>query len=284
MTKLLVGAGLAFLAYAAIFAPLERAFPARPQPVLRRAWLTDLAFFLGQQLAWSGLVLGALAWTEASLLGPAPDRWIIFVSSLPWLLQAAAIVLVGDVAVYWTHRAFHRVPVLWRFHRVHHTSESLDWLAAFREHPVDGLCTALAVNLPAFLLGFPIATIAPLVVFRGLWALFIHSNVRLPLGPLRVLFGAPDLHHWHHARVETRHNFANLAPWTDLLFGTYHRPAADESYALGVPEPAPGSYLGLLASAFTSRPGLHPSSRNRSAAGPLPPCRGSGTCRTRPAG
>src|SRR5438128_1343109 len=81
----------------------------------------------------------------------------------------------------------------------------------------------------AFLLGFRVAALAGLAAFRGLWAIFVHSNARLPLGPLRTLFGAPELHHFHHARVgRTRHNFANVAPWIDLLFGTHHLPTGDE--------------------------------------------------------
>src|SRR6185503_15594219 len=77
------------------------------------------------------------------------------------------------------------------------------------------------------------------------------SNVSLPLGPLRVLFGAPDLHHFHHARVErTAHNFANLAPWLDLVFGTYHRPTEPETYPLGLSDPWPKGYLGQLVRPF----------------------------------
>jgi sterol desaturase/sphingolipid hydroxylase (fatty acid hydroxylase superfamily) len=88
-------------------------------------------------------------------------------------------------------------------------------------------------------------------VFRALWAIFIHSNVRLPLGPLRLLLGAPELHHWHHARVATtRHNFANLAPYLDVLFGTYHRPRGPEDYPLGLPTPWPRRYLAQLARPF----------------------------------
>ena len=78
----------------------------------------------------------------------------------------------------------------------------------------------------------------PVFVFRGLCAIFVHSNVTLPLGPLGLLFGDPVLHRWHHARVERcGHNFANVAPYLDVLFGTHHRPA-DEAFPLGL-EDAP---------------------------------------------
>lgn len=90
-----------------------------------------------------------------------------------------------------------------------------------------------------------------MIAFRGAWSILIHSNVRLPLGPLRVLVGAPELHHFHHARVSrTAHNFANLAPWLDLAFGTYHLPTGARTYPLGLSEPWPKSYLAQLLRPF----------------------------------
>ena len=102
------------------------------------------------------------------------------------------VVLFSDLCVYWGHRLQHRVGWLWRFHSIHHGAEHLDWLAAHREHPVDTVYTLTLINLPAFLLGFPLETLAGLIAFRGVWAIYIHSNVRLPIGPLRMLVGAPS--------------------------------------------------------------------------------------------
>jgi sterol desaturase/sphingolipid hydroxylase (fatty acid hydroxylase superfamily) len=247
---------ISFALLAAVFWPLERLFPARPgQPLLRPRWWTDALFFAGQYLAWSGAALfvldGVSGLLDASPLGGLRAAY----ARLPFVAQALTFVALSDLCVYGFHRASHAWGWLWRFHAVHHTAERLDWLAAHREHPVDGILTQLAVNLPGILLGFPLGTLAWFAAFRGMWAIFIHSNVRLPLGPLRVLFGAPDLHHWHHARSAEPTNFANLAPWTDLLFGTYHRPKGAEDWELGLDTPAPRSYLGLL---------LHPLQRLRS--------------------
>ena len=89
------------------------------------------------------------------------------------------MIVWSDIVLYWAHRLSHQVPFLWRFHKVHHTSERLDWVAAYREHPVDNLYTRLVENVPAMLLGFPLYTIAGFAVFRGLWAIYIHSNCRL---------------------------------------------------------------------------------------------------------
>ena len=137
------------------------------------------------------------------------------------------------------------MPFLWRFHAVHHSSEHLDWLAAHREHPLDTIYTVGLINLPPLLLGFPLETLAGLVAFRGIWAIYIHSNVKLPLGPLRMLIGAPELHHWHHDRDKDAGNYANISPLMDILFGTYRHPGY-EPEAFGVKEPMPKSYAGHL--------------------------------------
>ena len=245
MLAILWAAAASFVVLAAMFGPLERLFPARPgQRVFRPAWLTDGAFFLGQYLLFNLVAIwGLIRLTQ--LIGPGA------VVRSPWWEPPA--VIAGDLLVYGFHRACHRFTFLWRFHAVHHSSEHLDWLAAHREHPVDGLLTQLAQNLPAVLLGVAPETLASLAVFRGVWAIFVHSNVRLPLGPLRWLVGAPELHHWHHARSSTTerttHNFANLAPWIDLLFGTHHLPD-DATYPLGLSQPWPRAYLAQLAQPF----------------------------------
>ena len=245
---LLLSTGASLLLLVVIFGPLERAFPARRgQGALRPELHIDLLFFLGQYLAFAGLAVALLS-AFAGVVEPLiPASVGEAAAAMPLWLRGVVALAVGDVLVYWFHRACHRYPLLWRFHAVHHSAEHLDWLAAHREHPVDGILTQLVINVPAIVLGLPFAAVGGLVVLRGLWAIFVHSNTRLPLGPLRVLFGAPELHHWHHARVrETRHNFANLAPWVDLVFGTYHCPEGEERYPLGLPDPWPRGYFAQL--------------------------------------
>lgn len=243
---------LALLALA--FLPLERAFPARTaQRVLRPGLAVDLCFFAGQYLLWSAISLSLLLASRGLLAAAVSGSARAWIATWPFWAQAVVAVGLGDLLVYGFHRACHASPLLWRFHAVHHSSEHLDFVAAHREHPIDGIVTQLCVNLPAFVMGFPIHQIAAFLAARGMWAVFIHSNVRLPLGPLRWLFGAPELHHWHHARVErTRHNFSNLAPWVDVLFGTYHRPEGPETYPLGLVEAWPKGYVAQLFHPFKS--------------------------------
>jgi len=236
---------LSLLILMAIFAPLEQCFPAKVQKFFRPAWFTDLCFFLGQYLVWGTLVFGALAWLAPWLTGWVPVSLRAAVGSQPWWLQALEVVFLSDLFIYWGHRLQHQVPWLWRFHAVHHSAQHLDWLAAHREHPLDTIYTVGLINLPAFLLGFDLSTLAGFTAFRGIWAIYIHSNVRLPLGPLRLLIGAPELHHWHHAKERFSGNYANLSPLMDLLFGTYRHPG-HEPAEMGLAEPFPRGYLGQL--------------------------------------
>lgn len=231
---------------ALIFAPLERLFPAHQQGAVRRESGTDLLFFLGQFLLWTAPVVAAITWFvhAADRLPLAGVR--AAVAAWPLALQIAAVVVLCDVCIYWAHRWSHRSPFLWRFHRVHHTAERLDFLAAYREHPFDNLFTRTVENAPAILLGFPLEVIAGFAVFRGLWAVYIHSNVALEPGPLRVLLGSPRLHHWHHERTSHgRVNFANLSPLMDRLFGTYHDPGhMPERY--GIAQRVPRGYAAQI--------------------------------------
>jgi sterol desaturase/sphingolipid hydroxylase (fatty acid hydroxylase superfamily) len=243
---LLFGTASSLLFLAVVFVPLEKAFPARQQPILRPAWRTDLCFFLGQYLLWTSGVFWILSrlklWMDQA---PLLSSFQLDVAAQPWWLQALEVVVLSDFCIYWGHRLQHRVPFLWRFHSVHHSSEHIDWLAAHREHPLDTIYTVGIVNLPAAVLGFPLETLASFIAFRGLWAIYIHSNVRLPIGPLRVLIGAPELHHWHHDRDRHAGNYANISPLMDLIFGTYRCPD-HEPESFGIHEPTPTSYLGQL--------------------------------------
>lgn len=225
------------LVLAAIFVPLERVFPARVQRVLRPQLVLDGCFFLGQYLVTTTLILAVLR-----LLTPLQTHAL---SAASPVVQVVVAVVCGDFVVYWFHRACHRFELLWRFHAVHHTSEHLDWVAAHREHPFDGIATATLMNLPAIVLGVRPELLAGIAIFRACWAIFVHSNTRLPLGPLKYLLGAPELHHWHHSR-HARENFANLAPYWDVVFGTHHCPEGEERYALGIDDWYPRNYVALL--------------------------------------
>lgn len=237
---------IAFALMSAVFTPLEKLFPAHRQSIARKEWGTDLCFFFGQYLLWTAPVVAVLTFfsLNAHRLPLAGLREAF--ASQPLWLQGIEVILLCDVSIYWAHRFSHTNKFLWRFHRVHHTAERIDWVAAYREHPLDNLFTRFVENAPAILLGFPLPWLAGFAVFRGMWSLYIHSNSSLDPGPLRYLLGSPRLHHWHHERNHhARVNFANLSPLMDLLFGTYHDPGhMPERY--GIAQRIPHHYVRQL--------------------------------------
>jgi sterol desaturase/sphingolipid hydroxylase (fatty acid hydroxylase superfamily) len=245
---LLAAASFGILCY--MFRPLEVESPAWPdQPFFRSGWATDLAFFLGQYLLWLTLVLNLLYMVIPYLHTLTPvvvRRWVCW---QPIWLQMVEVLVLGDFVMYWGHRAQHTFEWLWRFHAVHHSSEKLDWLAAHREHPVDTVYSVFLMNLPAYMLGFTPQSLVYVVAFRGLWSIFIHSNVRMDLGPLGLLLGSPAFHHWHHDRDRHDCNFGNIAPWLDVIFSTHYDPGI-EPETLGLDEVTGRGYLALLLSPF----------------------------------
>jgi sterol desaturase/sphingolipid hydroxylase (fatty acid hydroxylase superfamily) len=237
---------LSLLFLAVVFIPMEKVFPAKPeQKIFRPHWVLDLCFFLGQYLIWNALVIWALTYFSGWIHSFVPHDFRDAVGSQAWWIQGIEVIVLSDFIIYWAHRLQHKVDFLWRFHKVHHSAEHLDWLAAHREHPLDSIYTVGLINLPAFAMGFPLETIIGVIAFRGIWAIYIHSNVRLRLGPLRMLIGSPELHHWHHDLERDRGNYANISPLMDLAFGTYTCPD-HEPEKLGIKEEFPKNYVGQM--------------------------------------
>ncbi|MBL8753346.1 MAG: sterol desaturase family protein [Planctomycetes bacterium] len=231
---------LNLLAYSAVFVPLERLWPRRAdQPTFRPEWWTDFAWF----------VASAVFVQLTTFLTLAPGQMLAAVTplalaSLPFVLQLALVVVVADVLQYWIHRTCHRVPLLWRFHEVHHSATTMDWLAGSRLHVVDALLTRGLVYAAIALLGFDLRVVAAYLVLVAAQATFVHANVGWRLGWLEPFAVTPRFHHWHHAESPIDVNFAIHLPWLDRLFGTWHLPHATwpERYGLADGRPGPRGF------------------------------------------
>lgn len=242
---------LNLLLLALVFVPIERAFPRRPeQKTFRPGWTTDGMHFLVSHLAVE--VLTFLTLLPATSLARVwqPESLRTAITAQPAALQFVEIVVVADLAQYWIHRAFHRVPLLWRFHAVHHSSRSLDWLAGSRLHVVDIVATRGVVLVPIFLLGFASAALYAYLVFVSFHAVFIHANVRFRFGWLDRVIATPRVHHWHHAMSPPDVNFAVHLPVIDRLFGTQHLPGERWPEEYGIPEAMAESWWAQLVRPF----------------------------------
>ena len=189
----------------AIFVPLERLCAARRQKILRAAFWTDLGYYVIGGLLPKLLLILPLSVLAAVVHRLVPAGYYAQAAHLPMPVRLAAALVVGAVGYYWGHRWMHEVPVLWRFHAIHHAAEDMDWLVNTRSHPVDTALGRLCGLAPLYLLGLaqPMAghldTVPLLFALIGsLWGFFIHANLRWRLGWLEQLVATPAFHHWHH--------------------------------------------------------------------------------------
>jgi lathosterol oxidase len=248
---------LNLMVYSAVFIPLERFFALRPeQQVFRRQWLVDLTYFFVNSVLVEVLTLLTLqpaavlfAWAR---LEPATTT----IGSLPLVVQVPAILLVADFTQYWVHRAFHRIPALWRFHAIHHSTRSMDWLAGSRLHLIDTIITRGLTYAPIFVLGFSQQALIPYVFIVAAQATFIHANVRWEFRAIRQFVATPAFHHWHHSSQQEAldTNFAVHTPVWDRLFGTYYLPDRwPAEYGLSGGRDVPARWLTQFAWPFRSR-------------------------------
>jgi sterol desaturase/sphingolipid hydroxylase (fatty acid hydroxylase superfamily) len=244
-----------------VFVPLERLFALHTeQKVFRRGWANDLVFLLVNGLL---IKLGLLAVIALSIFAAAlivPASFQAMVGGLPYWVQIPLVIVLSDLGFYWTHRMFHAVPWLWRFHAIHHSIEELDWLAAARVHPVDQILTKGVSLVPVVALGFSEWAIGVYALLYQWQSVLIHANVRFRFGPLRLLFASPEFHHWHHSsdREARDRNFAGQLSFLDALFGTLHMPRGQMPTAYGLDRPIPHRYAFQLLYPFVGD-GVHQS-------------------------
>ena len=214
---------LDLLGSALLFVFIEKLFALRKeQPVFRDEWQTDFHHFLVNHMI-VGFVLLATNLLVHKLFGWAvKDGVQAWVRDLPLWAALPLIALVADLVQYWTHRAYHEVPMLWRLHAVHHSVKSMDWLAGSRQHVVELIITRTLVLAPIFVLGFSKEVIDAYIVIVGFQAVFNHANVSVRLGPLRYVIVTPNFHHWHHSQDTEAidKNYAAHFAFIDHLFGT----------------------------------------------------------------
>ena len=206
-----------------IFVAIEKLLPLRKgQPVFRLEWQTDLKHFAVNHFL-IGLILLTVNFVIHHGFGwMVQHDFQLAVQRIWFVPQLLLCILVADLAQYWTHRAYHEVPFLWKFHSVHHSTKTMDWLAGSRQHILEVIVTRVLVVAPLFVLGFRESVVNAYILIVGFQAVLNHANVGVPWGPLRYLIVTPDFHHWHHASDDEAidRNYAAHYAFLDYLFGT----------------------------------------------------------------
>jgi sterol desaturase/sphingolipid hydroxylase (fatty acid hydroxylase superfamily) len=230
-----------------LFIPLERLLGKHEQPIFRTEWREDLFYFLVSSLLVQSLSFLSLAPSLAILHHTDWANFRGWIGSQPLLLQFVAIMFLTDLVQYWVHRAFHRIPWLWKFHSVHHSARVMDWLAGSRMHFMEIVCLRGATLIPMYVLGFAAPAMYAYIFFVYVFSTLVHSNLGLDFRFLKHWFVTPRYHHWHHGieREAIDVNFAVHFPILDRLFGTYYLPA-DGRWPSGYgidSHPVPNGYL-----------------------------------------
>jgi sterol desaturase/sphingolipid hydroxylase (fatty acid hydroxylase superfamily) len=165
--------------------------------------------------------VGVASWAEQNQIG--------LLQLLHWNETIGIILamVLLDMIIYWQHRFFHKIPVLWRLHQVHHADRDIDVSTGLRFHPIEILISMLIKFAAILLLGAPVIAVVLFEVILNGMAMFNHGNLKLPKtldSLLRIMIVTPDMHRVHHSilKHETNSNYGfNISLW-DRFFDSYH--------------------------------------------------------------
>lgn len=217
-----------FLGLFTLFAVIEAVVPRRPrtQPRSRR-WFTNWGIVILDTITLRVLALALPLLAVGAALDAQANGWGLMHSlDVPLWLAVVATVLIFDFAIWAQHLITHKVPILWRLHRVHHADRDMDVTTAIRFHPVEiALSMLLKIGL-VYLLGPPAIGIVLFEIILNGTAMFNHANIRLPLwldAMVRQVLVTPDMHRVHHSvhRYEHDSNYGFALSIWDRMFGTY---------------------------------------------------------------
>ncbi|MEM9578849.1 MAG: sterol desaturase family protein [Pseudomonadota bacterium] len=223
-----------FLGLFAVLASLEALAPrrVRRQPRSSR-WVTNWGVTVLNTLTLRLMAFAMPLLAVGAALDAEAQGWGLFNTlALPLWLEVVVVILILDFAIWLQHLITHKVPLLWRLHRVHHADVDMDVTTAIRFHPVEiALSMLLKIGLVYLLGPAAIAVVLFEILLNGT-AMFNHANLALPGKLDRVLrrvLVTPDMHRVHHSvhRHEHDSNYGFALSIWDRIFGTYiAQPAA----------------------------------------------------------
>jgi sterol desaturase/sphingolipid hydroxylase (fatty acid hydroxylase superfamily) len=248
---LLTYKGLIVLGVLAMLLVLERMFPvAKALGGLKRVAKNLSLAGLNAVLSWA-VVVPVSAFAASYALGWRPSWWS------GWLGLGLDLLLL-DCWIYWWHRANHRLPLLWRFHEVHHLDQFLDASSALRFHFGEVFLSSLVRAGVILLLGVPLLNVVVFETLLALSAMFHHSNVRLPprleKGLSRIIV-TPSIHwvHHHAVRRDTDSNYSALLSLWDRLFMSRSATRRSPDMPIGTEGLSDRALPGLIARPFEHR-------------------------------
>ncbi|WP_334018328.1 sterol desaturase family protein [Alteromonas sp. S015] len=254
-----------FLGVFVLMAVLEALLPAREAVLSRKTrWLGNLSMVvmgaLVSRILLPTTLVGVSLWAQQKGIGvfnvlmdavsadaTSANQLLnsgeLLNASLTYLVHIVIVtvsVLLLDMLIYWQHRLFHTVPMLWRFHKMHHADSHVDTTTALRFHPVE-IAMSLGIKAAAVvILGVPAVAIVIFEVALNGFAIFNHANIRLPQkwdDRIGLVLITQRLHRIHHsqAKSESNSNYGFSVSWWDRLFKSFTPRAkqSDETLSIG---------------------------------------------------
>jgi sterol desaturase/sphingolipid hydroxylase (fatty acid hydroxylase superfamily) len=221
-----------------VFGIAEALAPRREGAPRGMRWVTNFVLTTLNVVVMSILpitIFSAAVWSARHHVG------LLNLVAIPAVVLVLTTLLARGFISFFTHYLAHKVPFLWRIHRVHHLDTELDISTTVRFHPAEFVVN-LAIGVPIVVaLGLSPWVLLLYEVFDAAVTLFSHANVRIPAAidrALRYLIVTPDLHRVHHSawQTETDSNFGAVFPIWDIVFGTFRTSTREphETMALGL--------------------------------------------------
>ncbi|MEO7394016.1 MAG: sterol desaturase family protein [Chitinophagaceae bacterium] len=225
-------------------------FNKRPQHLLQNL-LFQIPFFLGN-LLWAIALVYSIEWLNKKQVG------LFYMIQVPVWLKMILAVALFDFVSYWFHRASHKVPLLWRLHRVHHSDTSMDSSTFFRGHPIESFLWFGVGNIVAAgIFGLDLLSLGLYFLVSLPFFFLEHANLKFPTWidkTFGLVFTTPNLHKVHHEQDQyyTDSNFSDIFILWDRIFGTYkHKPVEEIKFGLKeFDEPKKQSFWYLMKSPF----------------------------------
>ena len=244
---------------------LEIAFPWRKnQPKIRQDFWIDAFYLFWNYFLFSLIAYNAISTVFVQLFNDFLGLFgienivAIHVNNLPRWLQLVILFIFRDFMQWNIHRLLHRTPWMWEFHKVHHSVEEMGFAALMRYHFMENIIYRSLEYIPLAMIGFGIQDFFIVHIFTLVTGQLGHSNLYIPLGPLKYILNGPQMHLWHHAkRFPDSHprgfNYGiTLSIW-DFIFKTNYWPHDDKDLPVGLPKEDanfPRDFVGQIVQPF----------------------------------
>ena len=215
----------AFAGVLVLMMALEAILPKRQRTSTRvRRWMTNVTLVVVNTVA--ARLLGPLVAGAVAIFAAERGIGLLNIIEIPFALSVLVVMILLDMAIYWQHVAVHKIPMFWRFHKVHHADRDIDATTGVRFHPAEIVLSMLYKAVCVLLLGPSLIAVILFEVVLNASAIFNHANLKLPATLdrlIRPFLVTPDMHRVHHSEIEreTNSNYGFCLSVWDRLFGSY---------------------------------------------------------------